>query len=455
MSSKRSQLKCRQRGRRKIQQMPWIRWPLFSAFFILAASVALATQSADSIVVRTSVAPEQPWIGQRVLFRIDVLGEKGWTQLSRIGDFDVPGAYVFRTESQGIRLQERINGIAFTGQRYEMSIYPQKSDLIEIPAIPVEVTVKTWGVNATETAQRTKTSAITFRCRIPPGADRKRGIISTDRLTAVQKWEPDIGELNVGGTILRTIQLSAVDVPAMAFAPINYIRPENVDLYTQTPITDDQHTRGALTGKRTEVVTYLFKKAGRVELPAVQIIWWDLKNRTLQETLLPSRAIDIKPAMIAGSGATAAAPSHKKSWAVEGTILAVIVFLIWLFYGRVRKFWIAMRQMRSASEKACFKNFIKAARTDNPAIALNALMQWLDRIHANTQIAQLNRFLELYADPQVASEADRMIRAIDPTSRTAWNRGRMVEGVSLARRKWKKAQRRKKDPARQLPLLNP
>jgi hypothetical protein len=435
--------------------MPWIRWTLLSAFFILAASVALATQSADSIVLRTSVTPEQPWIGQRVLFRIDVLGENGWAQLSRIGNFDVPGAYVFRTESQGIRLQERINGIAYTGQRYEMSIYPQKSDLIKIPAIPVEVAVKTWGVNAKETAHQAKTSAITFRCRIPPGADRKRGIISTDRLTAVQKWEPDTGELNVGETILRILQMSAVDVPAMAFTPINFIRPENVDLYTQTPITGDQYNRGALTGKRTETVTYLFKKAGTVELPAVQIIWWDLKNRTLQETRLPSRAIEIKPAMIAGSGATVDAPSHKKSWAVEGTLLAVIILLIWLFYRRLRKFWVAMRQARSVSEKACFKNFIKAARTDNPAIALNALMQWLDRIHANTQIAQLNRFLELYADPQVASEADQMIRAIDPTSRPAWNRGRIAEGVSLARRKWIRAQRRKKDPDRQLPLLNP
>ena len=445
----------RRKVRLKTLLILWIPLFLLLVLSMLAASAAFATQSADSIVLRTSVSPEEPWIGQRVLLRLDVLGENGWAKLSKIGNIDVPGAYVFRTESQGIRIQERISGVSYTGQRYELSIYPQQGGIIEIPSFPVEITIKAWGANAKETVQRAETTATAFRCRVPPGADIKRGIISTDRLIATQTWEPDIGEVSVGGTIQRTIQMSAVDVPAMAFTPLYFNKPEKVDLYTQTPITGDKYSRGTLTGRRTETITYLFKEACIVELPAVEIIWWDLENKQLRKTQLASRSIEVVLSDIVDRDVAQTTPNNKADWLLLGTLLLVTGFIIWLsrimFYHR----WLNWRKVRSESEKAHFKSFVRAARTENPANALNALMRWLDRIHANTQTPQLNRFLELYADPLVASEVDQMIRAIDPTSQIKWNKGRIVEGVSRARRKWIKAQHRIKESDDLLPLLNP
>ena len=119
----------------------------------LVLTLASSVLGAEGIVLRTAVTPTEVWVGQRASLNIDVLGKDGWAQIKTIRDFEIPGAYVMRTQSQGIRLQETIDGESYTGQRYQFSIYPQRGGTIAIPALPVEVTIRAWGLNAAETVQ--------------------------------------------------------------------------------------------------------------------------------------------------------------------------------------------------------------------------------------------------------------------------------------------------------------
>ena len=90
--------------------------------------------TAGDILLRTTVTPQEAWVGQRVVLQVDVLGEDGWAQISRFGEVDLSGAYLIRTDTQGSRLQETIGGVAYTGQSYEFSIYPQLAGTVTVPA---------------------------------------------------------------------------------------------------------------------------------------------------------------------------------------------------------------------------------------------------------------------------------------------------------------------------------
>ena len=98
---------------------------------MLLSLLCPVASGAGDVVLRTAVEPAEAWVGQRVVLQIDVLGEDGWAQISRFGDMDLPGAYLVRTDSQGARLQDTIDGVSYTGQRYEVSIYPQLAGVIE------------------------------------------------------------------------------------------------------------------------------------------------------------------------------------------------------------------------------------------------------------------------------------------------------------------------------------
>lgn len=86
------------------------------------------------IIVRSSIATKPDiWVGQRVLLQVDVLARDGWAKINRAPDVEVPGAYMVRLETQGVRLNETVDGSAYTGQRYEMSLFPSGAAPLRFP----------------------------------------------------------------------------------------------------------------------------------------------------------------------------------------------------------------------------------------------------------------------------------------------------------------------------------
>jgi hypothetical protein len=109
-------------------------------------------------------------------------------------------------------------------------------------------------------------------------------------------------------------------------------------------MVEDRYNRGTLTGRRTEIVTYIFKKSGTMELPAVAIKWWDLWNRELRETVLPPRAIEVS-ASDAGQNSPMAQSDvfAPKPRVYPATILAALMVLFGLLQNRLRPRWNAWR----------------------------------------------------------------------------------------------------------------
>ena len=108
---------------------------------LMAAMCALAGPGfgAEDVIVRAKTSLTEAWIGQRVMLYIEVLGKNGWAQVPNLKNFEVPGTYIMRTETQGVRLQETIDGDSYTGQRYELSIYPQTAGQINIPSLDLNI----------------------------------------------------------------------------------------------------------------------------------------------------------------------------------------------------------------------------------------------------------------------------------------------------------------------------
>ena len=233
---------------------------------------------ADSdILIRTAIKPPANIVvGQRVILQVDVLAADGWAQLKNVRDFSVDGAQVVRYASQGTRLNETIQGRAFSGQRYDLSLFPWHDGTINVPSIPVEVEVSRWGSTDGKGSQRLQTPQVAFEVNTPPGAEGIQGLISTPELRALQQWVPEQQKFKVGEAIKRTIELSGRDISGMAFTPLRFDATEMVSVYAAQPRVDDRFERGTLSGTRVETVTYVFTMEGTVELPEIVVPWWDI-----------------------------------------------------------------------------------------------------------------------------------------------------------------------------------
>lgn len=364
------------------------------------------------------------------------------------------GAIVVRMETQGVRLNETIDGAAYTGQRYELLLFPQRGGEISVPATTVDIEISQWGGNTQKQAVQKTAPALTFTARTPPGAEKIRGLISTQRLSADQTWQPDTSDFSVGDTLERRITFSADNVSAMAFTPLMFESAEAFAVYPKPPEVVDRYD---LTARRVESVTYVFKRAGQMEIPAVIITCWDLNREALQETVLSSHTLNVAPSAAAqGARSTAIGDvtPNSRMWIYGVAIILLATVLAILFGKPLQRRWRTWRSQRQQSEKAFFGRFVNAARKGNPAEALGALMRWLDRIHDGEQAARLDRFVQSFSNDQGKNAADALIRAADSRAPVTWQGGDLVNLMTHARRRWMD-RRQSLEKGSHLPLFNP
>jgi hypothetical protein len=420
---------------------------LFCATVLLSKGPVFAE---EDVIIRTSVTPDEVWVGQKAVMHVDVLAQDGWAQIKKTGDAKINGAYMLRVETQGTRLSESINGNTYTGQRYESLIFPQIAGKIKVPSFPVDVEVKAWGVNSVNKVSKLSTPGIEFNVKTPPGAEGIRGLISTTGLTAEQKWEPDTEPAKIGDAIKRIITFKAEDISGMAFTPLKFQKIEGVGVYPGEPDVSDTTDRGTLSGERIEKVTYVFEQPGEFLVPEIVFFWWDIERTELKRIDLPGKRFEI-------AGAPDIEELQQKIsmpvWLlIFGAItLALVITLI--FTGKLRSLLDSWRKSRRENETTYFRKIIKSARSGDARRTLRETMRWLDKINPGSGFARLDLFLNLHGDDRAKKEIAHLTHCMENNDPIP-DIPAFLNSLKKARRHWKRSLKKERQAEKLLPELN-
>ncbi|TWU56309.1 BatD family protein [Rubripirellula reticaptiva] len=275
---------------------------------IVASAVLLPQYNVDAakpvVRIKTDPASDEPVVvGQRVRLILDVLGQDGWANVPKLPTFDVPGAIVYVPEGQATRLNETIQGDAYTGQRNEWWIYPQRSGPIMIPRIDVEVKVKFFGAKTQTGSETIGTKPIKMKAAFPEGVSSSTGLVVTDQFQVKQTWEPSRTEVSVGDGVVRSIERKIGGAPALVLPDILFADVDGVTVYRKAPEFQESNNRSELTSARQDRVTYVFTEPGTVDLPSIQLTWWNLQKGELETEMLSGQMF-----LVTESAATEASP---------------------------------------------------------------------------------------------------------------------------------------------------
>lgn len=428
---------------------------LFIRLISLCCITWSSVHAAEDIVFRTMVSPEEPWVGQQVLLSVDVLAKDGWAQLKKTGNFELDGAYVMRLETQGTRLNEVIDGDSYTGQRYDIMLFPQRAGKFAILPVTVDVEVRSWGAGQGDQVHRLSLPLIEFAARTPPGAQGIRGLISTSALTARQTWDPQIDSATVGDAIKRVITLHAEDVSGMAFTPLRHADIANVGIYPGEPTVEDRFNRGDLSGTRVDTVTYIFEQPGDIEIPGIVLSWWDVGDSELKNIVVPGLSLHVVAGSVIESTAASDVTQPTDIRFRWGALIALVLAVLatFRFSGIAMGRLTAWRKMRSETEAMYFKHLLRSSRSGSRKAVMRDTMRWLDRINVDPRPARLDQFLEQYGDSDVQQAAVDLMNTLpadqDPSTISVFARG-----LIAARKRWHKTQRIRQQATIQLPELN-
>lgn len=139
-----------------------------------------------------------------------------------------------------------------------------------------------------------------LRVGLPAGAEEIEPFVAARRLELRQIWRPDAGAPppQVGDLIRREIVLVTDSTSPLLPAPA-FGTPTGVSVRVQAAQVQEQRANAAATPtltRRHECV-YTLQQAGRIELPPVEMVWWDLRARRRRLARLDGLTLDVKPAM--------------------------------------------------------------------------------------------------------------------------------------------------------------
>lgn len=420
-------------------------WP----FVLMLQLSALPALAIDARVRAGLELEDAPWVGQQVVLKVELLSNGLSFGGQHIRIPEVPGALVLEDVVSTVRLTEQVDGGTWQVLSYRYPMFAQRAGRIEIGPIAVAFDVSE-GFGSEPVSFDLQTEALSFEARSPPGVDDPARLVTTTDFTLQVEVTPDPVGLKVGDALTRTITRTAPTVSGMAFAPLPTRAIPGIAVYPKSPEVDDRSHRGDLVGTRSESVTYVLQRAGRLTIPGIELPWWDPVAERLHTARVPALDLevavnpDLQPRFdpveqIAGLAAD-------RPWSLAAGVLGMAAIFWsafrWLPAGlrRLRR-W---RTARRHSEGARFRRLLRICGGNDPAAIYNAYVHWVSGdggprpAPAGTQ--------------ELASELERLQTALvgrDP----GWRADALAHALRHARRAARRS--RHENAARALPALNP
>jgi hypothetical protein len=182
-------------------------------------------------------------------------------------------------------------------QRYEVIernylIFPQKSGLLEIPALSFNGTmIDSYKRRRVRIAEMS--NPLSLDVTAPNSEFSGEHWLPAKSLHLSEKWQNNNNEYFVGDAITREITVSALGLLGSALPPIKGIKSQAVKSYPDKPIVESNIHEAGSQAFRKEATTYIAVTEGSITLPEVQIPWWDTVNDIARLATLPAKTIKI------------------------------------------------------------------------------------------------------------------------------------------------------------------
>lgn len=279
---------------------------IVSVFFCLLISIpsyALTVfdlQNNGKLSIETSLSTsEDVAIGEQVKLLIKIRTDDWFAGGTMISLPQVKDVVILQQKKLAVNFTEKSNGKKWTGQIWELTLYPQKSGEYIIPEIPVNVTIAAGSfrnkVKGTLLTSPQKVTAI-----LPsPKLSEDTLWLSASNFVFSEKNNFEEGKVyEVGDAITREFVYEGSNTLSMLFPVLELSSPDKTKIYGNPIENEDSSTRGDYRSKRIHKFTYIVQESGIVELPDIEMYWWDTNNKVLKKEILSGFKFETKHTLI-------------------------------------------------------------------------------------------------------------------------------------------------------------
>ncbi|WP_223486722.1 BatD family protein [Pseudomonas sp. A-RE-19] len=287
-----------------------------------------------------------------------------------------------------------INGLRHGVIEMRYAIYPQHSGELTIPAQMFSATLVDTQPSQDATPQGQKAGKLmrVSSAEIPLTVKAKPATYPVDApwlparsLSLSESWSPEPDHVEVGDSLTRSLTLNAEGLASSQLPPLPATEINGLRRYPDQPVLGNQNSERGLIGSREDREALVPTRTGAIDLPSVEVVWWNTFEDHLEHSSLPARTLQVasNPSLIvdtpAGSPQVMSGTNSEalRWWKLSTVILACTTLLGFGLWWRARSQPAILRAAQTGpSPRTLLDDLKRACQANDPQATRQALDAW-------------------------------------------------------------------------------
>ncbi|MVW75489.1 BatD family protein [Pseudomonas xionganensis] len=198
--------------------------------------------------------------------------------------------------------EKDLNGIRHGVIELRYAIYPQQSGELLIPGQTFTATVVERSRNndynpfAPRSGRVTRVKSPQLRLEVrakPAEYPADAPWLPARSLSLVEAWSPQPEQIKVGESLTRSLLLKVDGLSSAQLPPLPATQAPGLRRYPDQPQLANQSSEQGLIGSREEREALVANREGAIELPAIEVLWWNTLEDRLVRSSLPARTLQV------------------------------------------------------------------------------------------------------------------------------------------------------------------
>ncbi len=347
---------------------------------------------------------------------------------------------------------------------FKYALFPQKSGILEVPAVRFngfyltrerradpfgsffndDMFIAGFGMaDVFATRNPVVLSTKPIQIEVKPAAPENNGNwwLPASKVKLYAEFNPANQEYRVGEAINRTIYLTANGVVDTQLPEIKFGQAANVKQYPEKPQSITKVQSGQVVAVEKISNVYIPSQAGAVTLPEISVDWFNVRSGKMEKAILPAVTLSVKPGKTSADTTPAAVTEVSETGGAH-TVLPqeeqpridvvenindtkLYALLLAAFALGIGVSYLLLRGFAGKTGEPKIRNYkkyiiAKAQEKDLRALR-DVLIEWAKKHYHNENITTLTDISEVAKVPEFDCELDKLTESLYSKDSMEWN----------------------------------
>ncbi len=257
-----------------------------------------SNQSSEELFLEIEVNKDSIYVQEQLLFTVRLFYTINGIRNPQFTELEMPDAVIQLIGSPN-QYEKLIDGVRYGVYEKRYVIFPQRSGPLEIPDILFRGEVTDGSSNFVFRNLNTRRvtafiDGMTVEVKQRPAAAANSPFwLPVSGLSLEDNWAPDIKELQIGDSVVRTITMVTDGLDGAVLPPFGAADLNGANTYPDPAEIDRTFVSGAIVGTRVETMTIVPTVDGNLEIPEIAIPWWNIDTDQPQVTSIPAKILNV------------------------------------------------------------------------------------------------------------------------------------------------------------------